>query len=570
MIFELSKDRSLLNLLSKIELDKETSKLVKANASISSIRKSLENNINSSNLIQYRKYILKATKEEEEAEKDRLQSEEEDTKIIDDEYAHADIEREKKLESAKYGAMVSRQDSAKAAYKYLSVLQYQVADLEKISETARVKSDKTVIGARQAYAGFGNNKGSSVKVINLLHVLTNKKDYLTNLFASELVNGILPGKKYSKDKDTKRVNVAEDKESKNIDVKDLQTRINALLKTSFPIENSEETMKFYDVIVKLHTQRHKYEPKTIRDESRRKHELQGAQAFLQGKNPKIASKYKKALTKFKSMMDDITKINKEKKLTLEKIEELEEIEKNVDKIVKNKLRKLLIGLNAVINQGQYKHKSTGKTISTKEYNRRSKDMQQFYTSVLSPEYIQEQTASIKDIQANPEKYLEEGRQEINEDIEIEKVKLEKFVEDLEVFDKLKEPLVGYKRIISRYVQDTAVMAEEVAQPPNIIKEKITIATGIVIKMRQKVKVLVRLSAGVSDDIDRGLVDTLLGSEDAKLTIESDGLDFQGMPTIDADKIINVDEASSQYQELVQKLQEIVNEINHMIDGGETK
>ena len=66
MIFELSKDKSLLYVLSKVELDEETTGLVKVKAPISDIKKSLENNITSSNLIQYRKYILKATEEEEE------------------------------------------------------------------------------------------------------------------------------------------------------------------------------------------------------------------------------------------------------------------------------------------------------------------------------------------------------------------------------------------------------------------------------------------------------------------------------------------------------------------------
>ena len=69
MIFDLSKDKSLLNLLSKVDLDEETGNLVDSRASISSIRKSLESNITSSNLIQYRKYILKAKEEEEDERK---------------------------------------------------------------------------------------------------------------------------------------------------------------------------------------------------------------------------------------------------------------------------------------------------------------------------------------------------------------------------------------------------------------------------------------------------------------------------------------------------------------------
>ena len=46
MIFELSKDKSLLSLLSKVNLDKNTESLVKSNANLYESKKSLEDNIN--------------------------------------------------------------------------------------------------------------------------------------------------------------------------------------------------------------------------------------------------------------------------------------------------------------------------------------------------------------------------------------------------------------------------------------------------------------------------------------------------------------------------------------------
>lgn len=568
MIFELSKDKSLLNLLSKVDLDNETSELIKGKASISDIRKSLESNISSSNLIQYRKYILKATEEEEEeaAEKDRLQSEEEETKIIDDDYAQADIEREQRLESAEYGEMVNRQTDAKAAYKYLSVLQYQVADLEKIRETARVKSDKTVIGANRAYQGFGNNQDSSEKMIDLLRLLTDDSNYLTGKYSNQLVDGILPGKKYSKDKDTQKVNEAENKESKDINVKDLQTRVVALIKTSFPIGDSEETMPFYDAVLRLHTQRWKKEPKNTRDSAKRKRELQGAQRHIQGINPKIEREYKKAAETYEALSDDIVNINLEKQNILDKITELEEIEKNSEKIVKNKLQTLIRSLSNIMQHGQYKHKKTGKVLTTRQFNKKSKTNQQDYESVLSANFIQEHTKSIKDIQANPEKYLEEATLEIESDIEDERTKLEKIVADLEVFERMSEPLKLYRQLIGRYIQGDGILDEEVSPPPSVIKEKITTATGIIIRMRNRVKQILRLSDGASNDIEEGLADILLNNENAALTLTADGLDFDGMPTIDADRVINLDEATSKYNELVVRLQEIVNEVNHMLTG----
>ena len=64
MFFELSKDKSLLYVLSKVELDDETRELVTAKASAGEIKKSLIKNINPSNMFQYRKYIAIAKKED--------------------------------------------------------------------------------------------------------------------------------------------------------------------------------------------------------------------------------------------------------------------------------------------------------------------------------------------------------------------------------------------------------------------------------------------------------------------------------------------------------------------------
>jgi hypothetical protein len=74
MFSELSKDKSLLSILAKADLDTETKILVKENATPFAIKESLVKNMDSSNLVQYRRYIekaqeeiRKATKEEEEA-----------------------------------------------------------------------------------------------------------------------------------------------------------------------------------------------------------------------------------------------------------------------------------------------------------------------------------------------------------------------------------------------------------------------------------------------------------------------------------------------------------------------
>ena len=565
MIFELSKDKSLLYVLSKVELDEETTELVKVKAPISDIKKSLENNITSSNLIQYRKYILKATKEEKEAEKDRLLSEEEDYKITDD-----SSRREARVVSGEIESKAGEEKRQEDAYKYFSTLQNQVSDLEDISKTARVTPDKTVIGAEKIYRRFGNKKGTSDKLLRILNSLKDNNNILIELYSDVLSkNGVL----FRPNKDD------------NIDVKKLQTKINKLLNSSFPIADSNETMPFYEVILKLHSQKHGYEPRATRDDSKRGRELRNVMARLQGKNPKIDNEYDRANKTYKTMIAEIQSIKNEKDRIVDRIQELEEVEKNTDKIIENKLRKLVIGLKAVLSYSDSETTSTEKKPDPKDYDdaeayerkymqwrdsrgqRGSKSIQAVGSSALSPEFIKEKTQAIKDIQDNPEKYLEEGRQELGEDIEVERVKLEKLVKDLEIFDRMKEPLSEYNKILRRYLSSKKdLLARESQKPIYVIKEKLTESIGLIIKMRRKVKKIVRLSSGASDSIEQGLADTLLGSEDAKLTIEADGMNFFGLPTVDTNKMTLIDNLTDEYEQLVKELQEIVNEINHMING----
>ena len=92
MFFELAKDKSLLNVLSKVDLDDNTSMLVKERASASLIKASLIENMNPQNMIAYRKYITIAKQEEDEAGSARASEEEDYTAPVDsaDEQAQID------------------------------------------------------------------------------------------------------------------------------------------------------------------------------------------------------------------------------------------------------------------------------------------------------------------------------------------------------------------------------------------------------------------------------------------------------------------------------------------------
>ena len=65
MLFDLSKDKSIKSALLKANLDDSTLELVNSDADITIIKYSLMSNMNSSNIVEYRRLIAKAEKEEE-------------------------------------------------------------------------------------------------------------------------------------------------------------------------------------------------------------------------------------------------------------------------------------------------------------------------------------------------------------------------------------------------------------------------------------------------------------------------------------------------------------------------
>ena len=134
MYYELAKDKSLMNVLRKANLDEETSSLVNEGANVSLIKASLINNLTPQNLIEYRRYITIAKNEEEEeerrAEEQRVDEqssleEGESDLTTEEEVYSSETEREARLEEEAYGSRIDRQSEEKDAYKALSELDYQ-------------------------------------------------------------------------------------------------------------------------------------------------------------------------------------------------------------------------------------------------------------------------------------------------------------------------------------------------------------------------------------------------------------------------------------------------------------
>ena len=524
MIFELSKDKSLLSLLRKVDLDENTKSLVESNASLYEIKKSLEENINSANIISYRKYIVKAEHEltEEQRQQDELQSETEDYQEVRDDVDIAS-ERERKIEAGERSAALRQEDAETKAFKFLSSLETIIDALEKVAENAQVTKEgrkKEVKGAMKVYLELGANIKKSIKVLDIITLLKRDSNYIKTSFGKFLSNGILSGKT--------RQESGVKQTRKDINVNELTNRINRLLNLKFNVGETDETIDIIEVFTLLHVQRHKREPPNIIDRKRLKREYEGIQLYLKGKSPKAARDYKKAQRKLSQLRDRTDLILRRKMAVDEQIEDLEDVLSNSDKIVERKLKRLTRGLQTLISDKK-----------------------------LTPEKISSMASKIKDLKDNPDKYLEEAKDEIENDLEIERVKLEKYSVDLNAAERVKTVTKRFNKILNLFRDN---------EPIDVIKRNLTKGINIITKLNFRARGIEIMSAKLGDKIEEGLVAYLEDNPEVKLTLEADGLSFDGAPTIDAKALVRMDELTDKFDNLALELEQITNVLENDIEG----
>tara|TARA_R110000744_G_scaffold246327_1_gene362835 strand:+ start:1262 stop:3052 length:1791 start_codon:yes stop_codon:yes gene_type:complete len=563
MIIELSKDKSLLNILSKVELDKDTKKLVNNKASTSVIKMSLERNLNSSNIVQYRKYITKAEEDlsteqasdraEAQAEKDRKRSEE-----ISD---ITDKENEANRTAAEFGNLNLEQDSLKRAFKELSIYNSAIGALEALSTSVKIIKPKeetrvalTVVGGRKDYQYFANTAAKSEQILDVFQSLKNNPSFLLDNYSSSLTNGVFLGQTFATNDDGSAQNT--ENKDKDINVTDLQSRLNALRTKEYTVEGTKEKVSFVRVIELQHIQLYNREPKNTINRPRRKGELQGMQRFARGSSPKVHKAYEKQLKSLKASTANVSKIQVTLTLLEDKEDELMEIINDSEKLVARKMNKLVTSLSTIMSRREFKLKDSNKVISARAYGNLSFKEQKEYTPTLTPESLKEKTSAITDLRDNPEKYVEEAKQELEEELKEEQAKIDSIIENLKIFNAMKPHLKGLTRIINIFAEN---------EPIDAIKVKITDAAGLLIDIKRATKKMATLSDDAEKNIDDAFVD-LLSDKDITLTIDGAGLNWGGLPTIEEDKFMTMHRLTDSIEVASEKLQSLVNEINHMIEG----
>ena len=539
MFIELLKDKSLKNVLLKADLDNETKELVESDSNITLIKESLMKNINPKNMISYRKYIKKAEEEEEEEEgfgiADDETGEEESLGTSSEDYLSSD-ERDAKLESAEIESDIQLMEDEKDAYKYLSELSSKLKPLQDLMQNARIEEQtfKTrkaermkdvVVGGMKNFLKVGGSEDNSVKTLQDLRNIKLDNNYLTNEYGRLLIDGVLKGKDFKRDKETKEFEVKLN-ERKDIDVEKLQNDFVALLAQDI------EGKDVLDVMSMLHQQQYGRTPKTMQDRGKRARELRGMMMFAQGKSQKVEREYNRIKKKIRELGNKTAEIRSKKDFVEDRIKELEEVMQEPEKIVQLKIKRLRAGIMTLINAKGTK-----------------------------PDDVKTLMNRIKEMDSGKERFVKEATREIQEDLETEQAKLKQYLITLSAADRLKEPLSGFRKIIGMFQEN---------DPIDALKTKITRAGNIVVKLYAQAKGIEAFASRQEDGIEGGITAYLTDNPEVKLTLDADGLDFDGLPTIDAEAVRRMGEFEDKFNAKVDELDEIVNQLNYMIEGAGDK
>ena len=542
MIIELSKDQSFYGLLRKAELDNETSSLVKQEASPLEIKMSLLKNLDSSNMVKYRKYIKKADEEE-----DRLQSEEEDYVAPTTDIVEEQLEGEASDAREIMSSDLLEKDEETKAYNFLSSLQNLIEPLIQIGDAAKViRQDSKkgsrkyeVDGVQRPYIKIGKVKKNSNQVINMFKILEKQPNYFMDKFGKMLVDGVLSGKQFSKDKETG--DVTYEKTDKDINVKNLAAQLTKLKEKQIDILD-ESGMKTFSqmalprVLELLHSQQHGYLPEATRDKRKRGGELRRIQrrlnqGFDEGGDREINREYRKATQLTNKYRKKILKLKGKRDAVKTTIEDLEKVLENTDTLVARKFTELNNALRTLLNAGGYKKNK--------------------------PEEIRAKTAEIRDLQNNKERYIKEAKADVEREIGEEKVKLGKYVSDLSAAIKTEELTKDFMKKVDMFSG-----MNPIAEIKGIIIDGLNACS----QMNQTMRKIERESSKAEQDISRGSMVYLTENPDARWEQVGGEMEFVGLPTIANQAIRRIDALIEELDANSQKLQEVNLRLTTLIEG----
>lgn len=534
MFYELAKDKSLINVLKKADLDDNTSALVKAGASVSILKQSLMDNITSENMISYRKYIRIAKEEEDDDEEyvtgTEADSLEEDADEVYDNVVEEEDARERVLSERRLGEAVDRQNKENDAYKFLSNLEYQVdilIDMIRSSDKIKVVKEGnklTVRGAMKDYLRLGATAGASSRLLTLLQTIKRNPDYLEEQYGEFLVEGKLTGKAYTISRNAKE----EKRRGDDIDVNRLISNLNTIVNFEVAVEESGtmvDSIDFLEMFRLLHVQKYKRQPRNLVPRGKVKSErLKMLERAKRKTDASTNAEYDRALRRIDRIRSNKREIQQSKMFYEDKIEELEKLLTDKDKIIARKIQKLNQSLKTVMSSGK-----------------------------LNVKRVKQLTATFKDIQENKEKYLKEATRELEKEIAQERRKLERVIADVDVFDQT-ETISKFSSYLNRFRQ-----MEPIAEVKRLLTKGITLLSY----MRKYSNEMSKISRKSEGEITMGFKQFM--QENPEATNIVDGF-FEGFPTIPVNQLMDFEEVSNKFQEKENQLSDIVNQLDRLVKG----
>jgi len=396
VILDLSKDKSLAGLLKRVELDEETKDLVNQGASATLIKMSLVKNMNSSNIVQYRRYIQKAEDEEtEEQRKERLEAERElrargteeqradegaqledveeavsgrDNVSSISQLAEQEDKRQAELQGEKDAAeekqrklnLADEYKKNKAAKKKIEKIQGFSAALKKITDKLDMKSGEQ-IRTREFEQFVGPNKERGVKIgnelISLVGELENNKNALLMFFQTfDKGRTVLRNFKVYEGREEKRLTetlrqqfvpmlkegkeyvYSEDK-NKIIDIPALQDELLSYIR-KYPVEGGEP-IPLSEALNKMFRVKFGRNAARFIDRKQQKTVLDALMGYSKGTDPKTELGFKKAKKNIDKMKAFLRSFRDIQNNLEDRLEDLRDMKGDTGALLKRKQREII-------------------------------------------------------------------------------------------------------------------------------------------------------------------------------------------------------------------------------------
>jgi hypothetical protein len=492
MIIELSKDKSLRNVLLKANIDNNTMSLVKADAHVSDIKNSLIKNLNSSNMVQYRKYIAKA--EDEEAEQKRI-DEERDKEIRsemgldDDDASEVSSEGDLSTEiSDTTQAQVRRQDVKKAIdeVNFLLKIKNATQSLLNVKVRKTEKGENTpsgfVITGQDAFKFFNQSKAK--QYMTLIQLLKQNENYLVNKYKRVV------GSDGTLDMGTKDEN-----DDVNIIILTRQLLDIADKSITYETRNGKTNKKpFIEVFKDLYENTYEQSALGRRNKKREKIDFE---RFIKIANDEFLEDrdFENALMVLDKLQNNIKELEKKADRIIKLAKMKEKIaESDLEEVVEMKIERIMDAISIIESFGGKEirekpvFRQKGKKIKTElpeqslaELEEKYGDLEIFVRELQRldkpsppkgiPENMENSIISaynkIKEILENKEKFIEEEIEELMEQIQKDIDAEKDIIENMSAFFKFEEDIDMIKSILQKLDDDPKIYDKEGVRNINV-------------------------------------------------------------------------------------------------------